>query len=63
MTKDEKLDKSLELLNDLFEQADEDCPQENRSRHFVETLEEVEEFLVDLELRKLVAAKTGRNHD
>jgi len=63
MTKDEKLDKSLELLNDLFEQADEDCPQENRTRHFVETLEEVEEFLVDLELRKLVTAETGRNHD
>ena len=52
MTDKEKLDKALELLNELFQQADEDCPQENRSRHFVDTFEETEEFLVEMGLRK-----------
>ena len=47
-----RLGKALELLNDLFEQTDEDCPQEYRTRHLVETLEEVESFLVDLGKRK-----------
>lgn len=46
-----RLHKALELLNDLFEQTDEDCPQEYRTRHLVETLEEVESFLVDLKQR------------
>jgi len=52
MTDKEKLDKALDLLNELFQQADEDCPQENRSRHFVDTFEETEEFLVEMGLRK-----------
>lgn len=47
-----RLGKALELLNELFEQTDEDCPQEYRTRHLVETLEEVESFLVDLGKRK-----------
>tara|TARA_Y100000287_G_scaffold26177_1_gene18166 strand:+ start:218 stop:406 length:189 start_codon:yes stop_codon:yes gene_type:complete len=46
-----RLSKALELLNDLFEQTDQDCPQEYRTRHLVETLEEVESFLVDLRQR------------
>ena len=46
-----RLSKALELLNDLSEQTDQDCPQEYRTRHLVETLEEVESFLVDLRQR------------
>jgi len=46
--------KAFDLLNDLFDQTDEDCPQENRTRHLVETMEEVESFLVDVRLRTLV---------
>ena len=46
--------KAFDLLNDLFEQTDEDCPQENRTRHLVETMEEVECFLVDVRQRTLV---------
>jgi hypothetical protein len=52
MTDKEKLQKALELLDELFQQADEDCPQENRSRHFVDTFEEAEEFLVEMGVRK-----------
>ena len=54
VTHDMQRSKALELLNDLFDQTDEDCPQEYRTRHLVETMEEVEDFLVDLRLRKLV---------
>ena len=53
-THDVQRSKALELLNDLFDQTDEDCPQAYRTRHLVETMEEVEDFLVDLRLRKLV---------
>jgi hypothetical protein len=52
MTEEEKLAKALELLDELFQQADEDCPQENRSRHFVDTLEETEDFLVEQGIRE-----------
>jgi hypothetical protein len=49
-----KLKQALKLLNDLFEQADEDTPSEYRSRHFKETLEEVENFLVENKIREVV---------
>ena len=52
MTDKEKLEKALELLDELFQQADEDCPRENRSRHFVATFEETEDFLVEMGVRK-----------
>lgn len=47
-----QLDKALELLNELFEQTDEDCPQDYRTRHLVDTMEEVEQFLVDNKIRR-----------
>jgi hypothetical protein len=53
MTDEEKLQKALELLDELFEQADQDCPQEARSRHLVSTLSDVEDFLVEVGLRIL----------
>jgi len=37
--------KSIELLRELVEQTDEDCPQEYRSRHLKEILWEAREFL------------------
>tara|TARA_B100002019_G_C21274599_1_gene604573 strand:- start:2434 stop:2607 length:174 start_codon:yes stop_codon:yes gene_type:complete len=47
-----QLNKALELLNELFEQTDQDCPQDYRTRHLVDTMEEVEQFLVDTNIRK-----------
>ena len=52
--KSEQLNKALELLNDLFDNTDEDCPPTYRTRHLVETMEEVESFLVDLKRRELI---------
>ena len=49
----EKFDKVVNLLHDLFEQADEDTPSEYRSRHFRDTMSEVEEMLIELGERKL----------
>lgn len=46
--------KAFDLLNDLFEHTDGDCPQEYRTRHLVETMEEVESFLVDVKQRTLI---------
>lgn len=50
----EQLNKALELLNDLFDHTDQDCPQDYRTRHLVETMEEVESFLVDVKQRTLI---------
>jgi len=47
---DEKKE-ALDALHDLFEQCQEDCPQEYRSRHLVDALEEAEELLVREGLR------------
>ena len=48
---EEEYQKALELLNELFEQTDEDCPQDYRTRHLVDTMEEVEQFLVASKVR------------
>ena len=42
----------LELLNELFEQCDEDCPSDDRSRHLRGALEDAEELLVETGFRK-----------
>ncbi len=44
----EKFDQVVNLLHNLFEQADEDTPSECRSRHFRDTMSEVEEMLIEL---------------
>ena len=60
MTNEEKLEitnkfvKAIKLLNDLFEQADQDTPQDCRTRHFRDTMEEVEDFLVETGQRQYV---------
>jgi hypothetical protein len=35
----------LRVLENLADQADEDCPQENRSRHFADALETARDFI------------------
>jgi len=52
MTDKEKLEKALQLLNDMVEQADEDTPSEDRSRHFRSTMQDCLEFLVEQGLRE-----------
>ena len=54
VTHEMQRNKAFDLLNDLFDQTNEDCPQEYRTRHLVETMEEVESFLVDVKQRTLV---------
>ena len=44
----EKFDKVVNLLHNLFEQADEDTPSQCRSRHFRDTMSQVEEMLIEL---------------
>ena len=52
MTDKEKLDKALELLDEMVQQADEDTPGEDRSKHFRTTMQDCLEFLVEQGLRK-----------
>ena len=57
LTIEEKLEitnnyvRAVNLLNDLFDQADEDTPQECRTRHFLHTMSDVEEFLLEIKER------------
>jgi hypothetical protein len=41
----------LNVLHDLFEQADEDCPSEYRSEHLRTALSEAEDLLIKYNLR------------
>ena len=50
MTDEEKLKKALELLSDMVEQADQDCPGDCRTKHFRSTMEECVTFLVEEKL-------------
>ena len=43
--------KILDVLNELFENADEDCPQENRTEHFRTAMSEAEEILIKYGIR------------
>lgn len=57
LTIEEKLEitnnyvRAVNLLNDLFDQADEDTPQDCRTRHFEDTMSDVEEFLLEIKER------------
>ena len=44
----------LEILNNLFENADEDCPQENRTKHFKTAMSEAEKILIKHNIRKKI---------
>lgn len=39
------MQKAIQLLDELVFQADEDCPQECRTRHFTDILLEASEFV------------------
>tara|TARA_R110002020_G_C16225397_1_gene767965 strand:- start:1328 stop:1516 length:189 start_codon:yes stop_codon:yes gene_type:complete len=41
----------LNVLHDLFEQTDEDCPSEYRSEHLRAALSEAEDLLIKYKLR------------
>jgi hypothetical protein len=45
MSIEKKLQKAIELLDDMVCQADEDTPSEYRSRHFRECMEDCIDFL------------------
>ena len=47
MTDKEKLEKALELLSDMVQQADEDCPGDYRTEHFRSTMTDCVDFLVE----------------
>ena len=46
MSVEERLKKALELLSDMVQQADEDCPADCRTRHFKDTMCECVDLLV-----------------
>lgn len=41
------MEKAIKLLEELVYQADEDCPHECRTRHFINALEEASEFIME----------------
>ena len=51
MVDNEEQNKILEILNELFENADGDCPQENRTRHFRTVMSDAEEILINYHIR------------
>jgi predicted Zn-dependent protease with MMP-like domain len=44
-TQNKRMKKAIQLLEELVYQADEDCPQECRTRHFSDILLEASEFV------------------
>ena len=56
MSEEEK-EHILGILNELFEQCDEDCPVEARSRHLIRALKDAEELLIENGLRWNVKLK------
>ena len=45
MKHNQEMEKAIRLLEELVNQADEDCPQDCRTMHFVNALEEASEFI------------------
>ena len=41
------MDKAIKILEELVIQADEDCPQDCRTMHFVNALEQASEFIME----------------
>jgi hypothetical protein len=46
------MEKAIQLLDELVFQADEDCPQECRTRHFTDILLEASEFVKEYKNQK-----------
>jgi hypothetical protein len=47
MKHNQEMEKAIRLLEELVNQADEDCPQDCRTMHFVNALEEASEFIME----------------
>jgi len=47
MKHNKEMEKAIRLLEELVNQADEDCPQDCRTMHFVNVLEEASEFIME----------------
>jgi hypothetical protein len=47
MKHNQGMEKAIRLLEELVNQADEDCPQDCRTMHFVNALEEASEFIME----------------
>jgi len=47
MKHNQGMEKAIRLLEELVNQADEDCPQDCRTIHFVNALEEASEFIME----------------
>jgi hypothetical protein len=47
MKHNQEMEKAIRLLEELVVQADEDCPHDCRTMHFVNALEEASEFIME----------------
>ena len=47
MKHNQGMEKAIKILEELVNQADEDCPQDCRTMHFVNALEEASEFIME----------------
>jgi antitoxin component HigA of HigAB toxin-antitoxin module len=47
MKHNQEMEKAIRLLEELVNQADEDCPQDCRTMHFLNALEEASEFIME----------------
>jgi antitoxin component HigA of HigAB toxin-antitoxin module len=45
MKHNQEMEKAIRLLEELVNQADEDCPHDYRTMHFTNALEEASEFI------------------
>ena len=47
MNYNKEMDEAIKILEELVIQADEDCPQDCRTMHFTNALEEASEFIME----------------
>lgn len=47
MNYNKEMDKAIKILEELVIQADEDCPQDCRTMHFINALEQASEFIME----------------
>ena len=47
MNYNREMDKAIKILEELVIQADEDCPQDCRTMHFTNALEQASEFIME----------------
>ena len=52
MKHNQGMEKAIKLLEELVNQADEDCPHDCRTMHFVNALEEASEFIMEYKNKK-----------